>query len=271
MPSRPIRAGTPREQPERPYSPSSTHEQGGSTSRRSSRIARISMVTWYAGPKTVPPFAADHLHARPPTHPGEDCLPLFDTEISPPGLREERHLMFAMLAEHPGGSRFPPRFIEVAGKSRAVELASETDAPVPVDAHHLPEAVVVRVHRVRDGDDDSGESLQELAAPLRHRYVGIEEVCPGLDIRCPRGACRKDEYIGIPYRGRFSDDRDVDTRVLQVEHLRPEEGGLVYVVDDDLVYETERGGEERRFAPPTFPTPKIASEVIVSVLIRVMV
>jgi hypothetical protein len=36
--------------------------------------------------------------------------------------------------------------------------------------------------------------------------------------------------------------------VLQVEHLCPEDG-LVYVVGDDLVDETERGGEKCRLAP----------------------
>ncbi len=155
--------------------------------------------------------------------------------------------MLAVLAEHPGGAR-DPRLAEEAGKPAAIELAAKTDAPLPVDTHHLPEAVVVRVHRVRNSDDDTPKSTQVSAATLYHRDIGIEEVGPGLDIRRPRCPCRKDEDIGIPHRRRIGGDRDIDTRVLQVEHLCPEDG-LIRVVEDDLISEAKRGGEECRLAP----------------------
>src|SRR5690606_11263452 len=68
------------------------------------------------GAKDRPPFAADHLHARP-LHPGEDCFALTGIKIAA-GLREDRHLMLAVLAEHPGGPR-DPRLAEETGKAGA--------------------------------------------------------------------------------------------------------------------------------------------------------
>ena len=62
-----------------------------------------------------------------------------------------------------------------------------------------------------------------------HRDVGLQEIGPCPDLRRSWGSCRKYKYVGIPHPLRLGGYREIETGVLQVQHLRPEEG-LVYVV-----------------------------------------